>query len=486
MLIALFLAFIILAIIRHFFKLRNLCPGPPSIPLLGALRFLFRASDPKEFIDKSLLRYGKVVRIVYGMLRFHVINDFSVAKDLFNRDTTAHRPVNWYLKEVKGYRGQVLGIIGTSGPLWTEQRRFALKNLRDFGFGRKGLDHVIQDEASQLVQSLLSESRNFSHEVLISNTFNAPIINVLWQIVASNRFEPGEKSTIEMMEKLSEQFKARMKVIDFIPFLRPYLPLPKTSRSVLEFKDMIRKEVENHEVDHDPNIPARDFIDVYLTEIKRSKESGDANFHKEQLVTVCLDFFQAGAETSSTTLTWFVMFMALNPDVQERCFQEIKQIIGNAPPRLDHMKELNYVHATMLEVQRMSATAPTSLIHATTEDIKVDDFIIPKKSLLMANLKLFLNDQKAFPNPELFNPSRFLDSGGLITKPEEFVPFGLGRRICMGDSLAKSEIFIFMVMILQKIKISVSKQDGPPDPSKYTIGITSIPDPFHVAMALRN
>ncbi|TRY78879.1 hypothetical protein TCAL_12652 [Tigriopus californicus] len=481
---ALLVTALILSVVRYYRTIWSLCPGPPSIPILGAIYLIFNSEGPKALIDKSLLKYGDIARIEFGMLRLYVVNGFEMAKELFNKDCTSHRPTTWYQREIKGFHGQVLGIIEASGQPWVEQRRFGLKNLKDFGFGRKSLDLVIQEEADLLIQSLLRENQE-KNEVLIANTFNAPIVNALWQIVASNRLDPHDEATKDIMEKLELHFKSRMEIIDFAPLIRPYLPISKSSQAILELKEIIRKEILTHEQDFDPNAPPRDFIDTYLTEIKRTEGSPVTNFHREQLVTVCLDFFLAGSETTSTTLTWSVILMAIHPEIQEKCYQEIHQTIGSHPPMTAHLKDLTYCHATMLEVQRISATVPATLPHITTEEIRMDGYVIPKDSLILANLRLFLHDAKAFPNPKEFNPSRFLDDNGKIVKPDQFVPFGFGKRICMGESLAKSELFIFLTSFIQKTRIGASKSREPLDIANHTVGMTCIPDPFYVVMEPR-
>ena len=144
-------------LVRRWMASRNLPGGPPSIPFLGKLRSkdicsdknwrvaLFSGSLPfldgkgvKGFTDPTMSKYGKVAKIDVGpFLTFYVINDFTLAKELFAKDITANRNPGFYHKFVRGDNGQELGIINTSGKRWTEQRRFALRSLKDFGFGRK-------------------------------------------------------------------------------------------------------------------------------------------------------------------------------------------------------------------------------------------------------------------------------------------------------------------------------------------------------------
>ena len=77
-----------------------------------------------------------------------------------------------------------------------------------------------------------------------------------------------------------------------------------------------------------------------------------------------------------------------------------------------------------------------------------------------------------------------MDSSGTFFKPEHFVPLGHGRRVCMGEPLAKAELFIFFVTLVQKIKFDVV-EGKEPDPKKYNVGITKVPDDFDVKVSPR-
>ena len=88
---------------------------------------------------------------------------------------------------IRGQNGRPLGVITTEGQVWAQQRRFALKHLRDLGFGKKSLDSVMIEEADQLIDKLFEKNPNGIVE--IQGTFNIAIINVLWEIVASKRFD---------------------------------------------------------------------------------------------------------------------------------------------------------------------------------------------------------------------------------------------------------------------------------------------------------
>ena len=92
-------------------------------------------------------------------------------------------------------------------------------------------------------------------------------------------------------------------------------------------------------------------------------------------------------------------------------------------------------------------------------------------------------DPKVFPNPKEFNPGRFVDECGKIKRVEEFAPFGVGRRICMGESLAKNSLFLFFVRVLQRTSICQTLKRLNPDDAY--VGVTRCPNPFEVKVIPR-
>ena len=148
------------------------------------------------------------------------------------------------------------------------------------------------EEVDEVIDKLLQVKGGI---IEMNSTFNTAIINVLWQIVASRRFDPDSSDTKRMMSLLNLQFKSggQTRLKNFFPLLRKALPYDEIDKSFFEMKAMMREMIRDHMVDIDYDNP-RDFIDVYLKQIH---DVGDL-FDVEHLVVICLDFFQAGAETT--------------------------------------------------------------------------------------------------------------------------------------------------------------------------------------------
>ena len=134
-----------------------------------------------------------------------------------------------------------------------------------------------------------------------------------------------------------------------------------------------------------------------------------------------------------------------------------------------------------MEVQRLSCVAPSSLPHRAKEDGFLNGYKIPKDCMMFYNIIAVHLDPEYWDEPEVFNPDRFLDGEGR----EQLAPYGMGKRICMGETLARSELFIFSALILQNFKIGLPMSHKRPDPEEALWGITRAPKPFHVSLSVR-
>lgn len=149
----------------------------------------------------------------------------------------------------------------------------------------------------------------------------------------------------------------------------------------------------------------------------------------EQLLSICLDFFQAGTETTSNTLSFGLMYMIHNRRVCDKVQAELDAVIGKKRfPNLQDRTHLPYVKAVLSEIQRFSNVAPLGIAHRTTDNTMFREFFIPKDTVMLVSLYSLNMDKQYWTDPEVFRPERFLNANGeYIPHVEQFFPFGLGE-----------------------------------------------------------
>ncbi|MPC51246.1 Cytochrome P450 2D15 [Portunus trituberculatus] len=201
------------------------------------------------------------------------------------------------------------------------------------------------------------------------------------------------------------------------------------------------------------------FAALYLKEIEKKE---NPNFNMDQLMGVIFDLFVAGMETTSSTLTTAVYLMAKHQDVQRRVQEELDEVVGrDRLPSFSDMERLPYVQATIHEVQRIFSLAKFALPHMTSEDCKLGGYDIPKGTWLMANLDDALKNSEYWKNAREFDPQNFLDEDGKYKRNSAFMPFGVGKRTCAGEPMARLELFLFFTHLFQRFTFTLVEEYKP-------------------------
>ncbi|CAH1772275.1 unnamed protein product [Owenia fusiformis] len=190
-----------------------------------------------------------------------------------------------------------------------------------------------------------------------------------------------------------------------------------------------------------------------LGELLRAEDEG--RISNEAIYGILGDSFNAGIFTTFTTISGFLIALINYPDVQDKLHKEIDRVIGrDMQPALSDREKMPYMEAAILETLRYMSMVPLGIPHKTTRDTKISGCHLPKGTQVWMNLYGMHHDSRYFIlDPNVFNPGRFLDSeGNLVSKEErkKVLAFGAGRRVCMGEVLAKVRIFLTLTQLLHK------------------------------------
>ncbi|XP_072035329.1 cytochrome P450 2U1-like [Amphiura filiformis] len=195
--------------------------------------------------------------------------------------------------------------------------------------------------------------------------------------------------------------------------------------------------------------------------------------------------FFAGADTTSTILDWCCLYMMAYSDIQKKIQDEMDSVVGrNRLPQLSDQAQMPLTRATISEVQRHVTMFPLSDFHTASAETTLRGYRIPKGATIVSNIYAVMRDPVAFPEPGRFNPERFINEAGEYFAREEVCPFGVGRRICIGEQLAKMELFIFFTHLLHRYSL-VKPDDAQHTTFEGIYGGNSAPKSFTVKFVVR-
>ncbi|XP_076639929.1 cytochrome P450 18a1 [Colletes latitarsis] len=488
-----FLAVLLVARCLQWLKyVRSLPPGPWGVPVFGYLPFL--KGDVHLRYGELAKKYGPMFSARLGTQLVVVLSDHRTIRDTFRREEFTGRPHTEFINILGGY-----GIINTEGAMWKDQRRFLHDKLRSFGMtymggGKKIMESRIMREVKTFLRSLASRR---GAPMDVSASLGMSISNVICSIIMGVRFQHGDARFKRFMDLIEEGFKlfGSMVAVNFIPVMR-YLPClqkirNKISENRSEMADFFQEAVDQHRATFDKGT-VRDLVDAYLLEIEKAKGEGRAaslfqgKNHDRQMQQILGDLFSAGMETVKTTLEWAMILMLHHPEAAIAVREELDQVVGRSRmPALEDLPFLPITEATILEVLRRSSVVPLGTTHATTREVTLHGYTIPAGSQVVPLLHAVHMDSELWEEPKEFRPSRFLSTEGKVQKPEYFMPFGVGRRMCLGDVLARMELFLFFSSLMHTFELR--SPEGASLPSlRGNAGVTVTPDPFDVCLLPRN
>lgn len=274
---------------------------------------------------------------------------------------------------------------------------------------------------------------------------------------------------------------------NIFPSLLDWVPGPhrRVFRNFGGMKDLIARSVREHQDSLDPNSP-RDFIDCFLTKMAQEKQDPLSHFNMDTLLMTTHNLLFGGTETVGTTLRHAFLILMKYPKVQARVQEEIDRVVGRSRmPTLEDRASMPYTDAVIHEVQRFADVIPMNLPHRVIRDTPFRGFLIPKGTDVITLLNTVHYDSEQFKTPQEFNPEHFLDANQSFKKSPAFMPFSAGRRLCLGEPLARMELFLYLASILQNFTLHPLVEPEDIDLTPLSSGLGNLPRPFQLCMRIR-
>ncbi|GJE86536.1 cytochrome P450 [Phanerochaete sordida] len=447
-------------------------PGPKGLPIIGNVLQM-----PKEQEWVTFARWGEQYGdIVYLELLGQPMVILNSAKDavaLLDKRGTIYsdRPVLTMGGELVGWKESV--SLLPYGARFREYRKFMAKAIGSKAQVERYLP-LVERETVRLLQRMLDHPKDVSSN--LRKTAAAIILTFSHGYRIREEGDPLFKVVHEAVEQFFKAATPGAFLVDVFPSLR-YLPswFPGTSfkAKAKRWNETLQKMVDvPHEfVKEQMAINAE--IPSFTSELLKTETLEGDKEHNIKWAAASL--YSGGSDTTVAAIHTFILTMMLFPDAQRRAQAEIDSVVGNERlPTFADRSSMPFVEAVYKESLRWHSLGPLGLPHMLKEDDIYKGYLLPRGSIVIPNIGKFLHDPEMYPNPDVFDPTRFLEADGRLAAhdPRDFI-FGFGRRICPGLHLADASVWAACAMILAVFDID--KPKGVDVALTYTSGTLSRP-----------
>ena len=485
-----FAVIVVTLILNHFTKTRNLPPGPFPLPIIGNVHKLAAETRHVDLMELEK-QYGKVFRLYLGSQLVIVVSGGNALKEVLVTKSAefAGRPI-FYTAEVFFNDGLAIALADYS-PALRLHRKVAVSALKMYSNSKLKHGAVINDEIDLLLDRIRSKN---GHSHNITENIRLVVTNVICTLVFSSRYDLDDPEYTTFMDIINTiaTIVAAGSIVDVFPWLSfiPFKSILKLKKKCRERDDLLGRIYREH-VLANRTVNPQDLTDALL-KAKKEAEEEDSSIKEfltdQNIIRNVSDIFIAGMETTASTVCWALLYLIHNPDAQEMLHRELDQVIGpDRLPELEDKKNLPYLEATITETLRISTPGPLATPHKTTVDTTLQGYNIPKGTTVLTNLWSLHHDPDIWDEPNVFRPERFLDKAGTFVPPEtdRFLPFSAGRRVCVGEALARLELFLILARLLHSFRF-----ENPPGCDFPTlepvVGLVLMPRPFSVCALNRH
>ncbi|BFG04066.1 probable cytochrome P450 49a1 [Drosophila madeirensis] len=485
-------------------------PGPYPLPLIGnSWRFApligtYKISELDKVMNELHVNYGKMAKVggLIGHPDLLFVFDGDEIRNIFKKEEAMpHRPSMPSLRHYKGdlrrdFFGDVAGLIGVHGPKWEAFRQEVqhillqpqtakkyIPPLNDIASEFMGRIEAMRDEKDELPSNFLHELYKWALESVGRVSLDTRL----------GCLSPeGSEEAQQIIDAINTFFWAVPELELRMPLWRIYPT--KAYRSFVRALDQftaicmknIAQTMDKAEADEARALPKSE-ADISIVE-RIVRKTGN----RKLAAILALDLFLVGVDTTSVAASSTIYQLAKNPDKQKRLFDELQKVFPHREAEINQnvLEQMPYLRACVKETLRMR---PVVIANGRSlqSDAVINGYHVPKGTHVIFPHLVVSNDPAYFPEPKRFLPERWLKQtaaaavgcphAGHKIHPFVSLPFGFGRRMCVGRRFAEIELHTLLAKIFRKYQVSYSSGEF-----VYRVNSTYIPQsPLNFKLTLR-
>ncbi|XP_006896323.1 PREDICTED: steroid 21-hydroxylase-like [Elephantulus edwardii] len=415
-------------------------------PLAPGFLHLLQPNLPIHLLGLTQ-KLGPVYRVRLGLQEVVVLNSKKTIEEAMVKKWVdfAGRPQTPSFKMVS-QNNQDLSV-GDYSPLWKAHKKLIRSAL--LLSMRNSMEPLVQELTLEFCERMQAQA---GAPLAIHKEFSLLTCTIICYLTFGNKEDSMVRAFHDCIQDLlSTWHHWSILILDIVPFLR-FFPNPvlwKLKRIIKRRDHMVKEQLRQHK---DSLVVGqwRDMTDYMLQEMKKQRVEGGAGQLLEGHVHMAMvDLFIGGTDTIASTLSWAVAFLLHHPEIQWRLQEELDRELGPRVPnswvQYKDRTRLPLLNATIAEVLRLRSSVPLALPHRTTRPSSILGYDIPEGMTIIPNLLGAHLDDAIWEQPHEFRPERFLEPGA----PSRALAFGCGARVCVGEPLARLEIFVVLAQLLR-------------------------------------
>ncbi|KAL6843456.1 hypothetical protein ACP4OV_026778 [Aristida adscensionis] len=445
----------------------RLPPGSMGLPIVGETFQFLKPSQSLDIADLYKLRlerYGPLFKTSLVGRPVVVSMDMKVNHFIFRHEEKLFQ--FWYPDSINSLFGKK-SIAILSGSIHKYFR-----SITALHFSPNYLKEVfIIDMESVVTETLRKWATKCSIEVKES------ITNMMFDLIAKNLigFEPASQRTKELRENFAKFFQGLISFPLYLPGTKFYGSMQGRKYIRKELKDLLKQRVSASERRHG------DFLDILVEEL----QSENALVHENFMVDVLVGLIFASTASIPTMLTIGMKLLTDNPNVVEALREEHEAIVkerAETDSRItwEEFKSMKFTTQVINEIARLSSNGP-GIFRKTMKDVQVNGYTIPAGWLVMISPTAVHLNPELFQDPLTFNPWRWQEANG-SSLMRNFIPFGDGKRHCLGAEFSKLQIAVFLHTLVTKYRWKEIRGGG----DMFRVSEVLFPQGYHIQISPRS
>ncbi|XP_062078745.1 cytochrome P450 71D9-like [Humulus lupulus] len=428
----------------------KLPPGPWKLPLVGNIHQLIGPLIHRTLRDLAM-KHGPLMYLRVGEVPTIIISSPEYAKEVMRVHDLAFasRP-SVLFSQVMLYDGTDLAFA-PYGEYWKQVRKIFMQEL--LNVARVQSFRAIREEEMFNFIDLISS--NVGDVINLSEMVNMLTYNIISR-AACGRTRMHNKEFLPVMVE-AMKVSLGFEISDLFPSVKLFSQMSRSRPKLQKLRERAERIFDEIIAEHKEQKPVgksgdgitdEDLVDVLL----KFHNNDDLGFSltSDNLYALIFEIFTGGTETSATSVEWAMSELMKNPTAMKKAQDEVREVF-NRKGLADEtgLDEMKYLKSAIKESMRLHPILPLLLPRESRETCEINGYVIPAKTQTIVNAWVIGRDPRYWSEPESFKPERFLDSSiGFKSNNCEFIPFGGGRRICVGMSFAVVSVELSLAFLL--------------------------------------